>query len=170
MESVAKFEIVSFEQYKMDYIDCFGTEEGVKEAYDNIKIPRRATKGSAGYDIFLPMDLTLNPGKGKKIPTGIRVRIKEGWVLMIMPKSGLGTKFRLQLDNTTGVIDSDYYNATNEGHILIAIRNNHVSDGFKFVDLPAGKAFVQGIFVPFGIVEDDIVASMRTGGFGSTNA
>lgn len=170
MERIAKFEIVSFAQYKKDYIECLGTDEGVKEAYNNIKIPTRATSGSAGYDFCCPFDLRLNPGKGIKIPTGIRVRIADGWALFILPKSGLGIKYRFQLDNTLGLIDSDYYNSANEGHIMIVMRNNHVTEGFKGIDLKAGKAFAQAVFLPFGITENDIASGIRQGGFGSTNA
>ena len=85
---------------------------------------------------------------------------------MILPKSGLGTKFRFQLDNTCGVIDSDYYYAENEGHILISMTNDSKSG--KVLEIPAGKAFAQGIFVPFGITTDDEAEGKRTGGFGST--
>jgi dUTP pyrophosphatase len=92
--------------------------------------------------------------------------MEPGWVLFILPKSGLGTKFRSQLDNTCGVIDSDYYYADNEGHIIISMTNDSKSD--KTLEVIAGKAFVQAIFLPFGITEDDDTDGKRTGGFGST--
>ena len=156
MEKIARFEKVSPEQYGKD---------GSLEYYDDIQLPKRATSGSAGYDFYLPFDLTLVEGEGTKIPTGIRVAMAEGWVLQIFPRSSLGFKYRLQLDNTVGIIDSDYYYADNEGHIIIAIRNN----GKKLISLKKGDRFAQGIFLPYGICEDDDVSDVRTGGFGSTD-
>ena len=133
-----------------------------------VELPVRATAGSAGYDIKTPVDICLAPGETALIATGLRCRIEDGWVLLIMPKSGLGFKFRLQLDNTVGVIDSDYYYADNQGHIMVKITNDG-KEG-KTVEIPAGKAFAQGIFVPFGITVDDEAKGERHGGFGSTNA
>ena len=72
-------------------------------------MPRRATSGSAGYDFFTPVEITLKPGETIKVPTGIRANMEEGWVLQIFPRSSLGFKFRLQLNNTVGIIDSDYW-------------------------------------------------------------
>jgi len=132
-----------------------------------VEMPVRATKGSAGYDIKTPTDIDLAPGETATVATGLRCRIDEGWVLLIMPKSGLGFKYRLQLDNTVGVIDSDYYNADNQGHIMVKVTND--SREGKSLHIPAGKAFAQGIFVPFGITESDCADGERKGGFGSTD-
>ncbi|MDO5331780.1 MAG: deoxyuridine 5'-triphosphate nucleotidohydrolase [Bacillota bacterium] len=170
MEKIAQFEKVSFEQFKADYIECMGDEIGVQDAYDHIQIPKRATTGSAGYDLISPVFMHLNPGKGLRIPTGLRVKISDGWMLLIMPKSGLGMKNRFQLDNTLGLIDSDYYNSSNEGHIMVPMRNNFTTDGFKDITINPGKAFAQAVFVPFGITSDDEAQGIRDGGFGSTNA
>ena len=112
------------------------------------------------------MDFQLQPSETAKIPTGIRAKIQEGWVLEIFPRSGLGFKFRLQLNNTVGIIDSDYFNSDNEGHIFIKITND-TNEG-KTVRVDSGKGFAQGIFMPFGITEDDNVDEIRNGGFGST--
>ena len=79
--------------------------------------PKRATSGSAGYDFYAPCGISLKPGETVKVLTGIRARIDEGWVLTLYPRSGLGFRYRLQLNNTVGVIDSDYYGSDNEGHI-----------------------------------------------------
>ena len=92
--------------------------------------------------------------------------MEEGWVLMIYPRSGLGFKYRLQLNNTVGVIDSDYYNSDNEGHIFIKITND--SNEGKVLNVNEGDGFAQGIFMPFGITEDDECEAVRNGGFGST--
>jgi len=131
-----------------------------------INLPKRATKGSAGYDYFAPVDIVLKPGETTKIPTGIRCRMNDGWVLMNYPRSGLGFKFRLQLNNTVGIIDSDYYGAKNEGHIMSRITND--SNEGKTVEIKSGTGFMQGIFMEFGICEDDESDAVRDGGFGST--
>lgn len=167
MKRMAKFSKVSFEQFLGSWKDDFGgTDEEIKEIYDSIPLPRRATSGSAGYDIFSPVDFTLEPGKTLKMPTGIRCEIEEGWVLKIYPRSGLGFKFRLQLNNTVGIIDSDYFYSDNEGHIFIKITND--SNENKTVEVRKGTGFAQGIFVEYGITFDDDVSDIRNGGLGST--
>ena len=123
MERIAKFYKVSFEQFKNDWSENDSIAE-LENIYENIKLPKRATSGSAGYDFYSPIDITLEPGKTIKIPTGIRVEICDGWVLKCYPRSGLGFKFRLQLNNTVGIIDSDYFNSDNEGHIFAKITND----------------------------------------------
>ena len=100
------------------------------------------------------------------IPTGIRVMIEDGWVLSLYPRSGLGFRHRLQLDNTVGIIDSDYFEAKNEGHILIKMTSDDHKG--KTLSVAAGDGFAQGIFLPFGITVDDEADGERTGGFGST--
>ena len=101
-----------------------------------------------------------------KIPTGIRALIEPGWVLKLYPRSGLGFKYRLQLNNTVGIIDSDYSQSDNEGHIFIKITND--SNEGKTLEIPAGTGFAQGIFVEYGITVDDDADGVRNGGFGST--
>ena len=119
---VARFEVVSFAQFKSSFDNK--TEEEIKRLYDDIKIPKRATMGSAGYDFYAPFDIVLAPGETIKIPTGIRVYMEENYVLKLYPRSGLGFKYRLQLNNTVGIIDSDYYYSDNEGHIFAKITND----------------------------------------------
>lgn len=169
MNRIAKFEKVSFGQYMEGYIDCFGeqTEEEIRKIYDKIELPKRATKGSAGYDFYTPVEITLNPGETTKIPTGIRAWMEDNWVLKVYPRSGLGFKFRLQLNNTVGIIDSDYYNSDNEGHIFMKITND--SNEEKKLKVLAGEAFMQGIFVEYGITVDDDADGIRNGGLGSTS-
>ena len=133
--------------------------------YQDICLPRRATAGSAGYDFFSPKEYSVLPNQTVKIPTGIRVKIEEGWVLKIYPRSSLGFKYRLSLDNTVGIIDSDYFFADNEGHIFIKMTNC----GDKPLVIEKGKAFAQGIFVEYGITFDDDCTALRIGGFGSTD-
>ena len=168
MKRIAKFFKVSFEEFQKAYLDEFGGDADTARAvYDGIKLPARATSGSAGYDLFSPVDFTLKPGQTIKIPTGIRARMDEDWVLALFPRSGLGFKYRLQLNNTVGIIDSDYYNSDNEGHIFVKITND--SNEGKEVSVSAGSGFAQGIFLMYGITEDDDCDSLRNGGFGSTD-
>lgn len=167
MQRIAKFEKVSFEQFSKDWLKAFPDTKDVKSVYDGIKIPFRATVGSAGYDFFAPDDIVVKKGESVLIPTGIRSKIDNGWVLNIFPRSGLGFKHRVQLDNTVGIIDSDYYNSSNEGHIMIKLSCD-AHDENHAVTVARGEGFSQGIFMPFGITEDDNTDGIRDGGFGST--
>ncbi len=146
-----------------EYVRLLQTADSI---YSTITLPKRATSGSAGYDICTPIGISLEPGESLKIPTGIRVTMRDDYCLLIMPRSGLGSKYRFQLNNTVGVIDSDYYHSDNEGHIFVPMIND--SREGKTIELKAGSAFAQAIFVSFGITEDDDAAGSRNGGFGST--
>lgn len=175
MNKVAKFEKVSYEQFEKDTLKTFPylTEEDIMIAYKNIKLPKRSTTGSAGYDFFLPFNILLPEDNAVVIPTGIRCKIEDGWVLKCYPRSGHGFKYGIRLANTVGIIDADYYNAENEGHIQIKLVND--SEAFqekgRFNDINLAKeaAFCQGIFIPFGITVDDEADGIRVGGFGSTD-
>lgn len=171
MNKIAQFEKVSYEQFYNTMQDSklpHTWGKNIREIYDNISIPKRSTAGSAGYDFITPIQIKLEPGETALIPTGIRVLIQPGWWLGLFPRSGLGFKYRCQLDNTVGVIDSDYYISDNEGHIMAKITN----DGreHKTLHLNAGDRFMQGIFIPYGITIDDNADGVRNGGFGSTDA
>ena len=169
MKRIAKFEKVSYEDFKKSMDKCFLNmypEHEIKDIYNKIKLPKRTTKGSAGYDFYSPLKLNINKTDQTTIPTGIRVKIDDGWVLKIYPRSGLGFKYKLSLTNTVGIIDSDYYNSDNEGHIII--KDGH-DEGDYIMQLKQGQGFAQGIFVEFGITEDDDVDGIRNGGFGSTD-
>lgn len=168
MERIAEFLKVSKDRFVNDYVDTFGVpQHTAEEIYESIKLPKRATAGSAGYDFYSPTQITLSPGETVKIPTGIRAKMNDGWVLMLFPRSGLGFKYRLQLNNTVGVIDSDYFGSDNEGHIFAKITND--SNEEKILTIGAGDGFLQGIFMPFGITVDDDTDAVRNGGFGSTS-
>lgn len=165
---IAKFEKVGITEFEDAFRKTFSEydKDSIHLIYEKLVIPRRATKGSAGYDFFAPTDICLKPGESINVPTGIRVKIDENWVLKLYPRSSLGFKYRLQLNNTVGIIDSDYYYSDNEGHIFVKITND--SNENKAVYISAGTAFVQGIFVEYGITIDDNVEEKRNGGFGST--
>ena len=132
--------------------------------YDEIMLPKRATSGSAGYDFYIPYDLVIKPGESVRVETNVRCKIDPEYVLMIFPRSSLGFKYKLSLDNTVGIVDSDYFNADNEGHIIVALTNH--SD--KVLELKKGDRFAQGVFLKYGITIDDNVNTERKGGYGST--
>lgn len=168
INAVGRFEKVSFEQFRKDWLTLFhDSEEKIREIYDAIELPKRATKGSAGYDFYAPIDIHFPSNVKVKIPTGLRVHIDEGWVLQIFPRSSLGFKYGLRLSNTTGIIDSDYVDSDNEGHMFMSL----ICDNEENIplDVKQGNALVQGIFIPFGITSDDETTTVRNGGFGSTN-
>ena len=151
------FEIISKEQYNKDF---------EKDMEVVIKLPKRSTKESAGYDVYAPFDIYLKPNEDIKIPTGIRAYMQAGEMLLIFPRSGLGFKYYTRIANTIGVVDSDYYYSDNEGHIFAKITND--SNEGKTVNIQAGTGFMQGIFVEYGITVDDEATGIRNGGFGST--
>lgn len=158
--SIARFTHVSQAQYAEDMKD----REGVLPL-EEIPLPRRATAGSAGYDFVSPLEVTVPPGGTALIPTGIRVEMEEGWVLLLFPRSSLGFRHSLRLANTAGVIDSDYAFAKNEGHIMVKLRNPLPDP----VTIGRGERFCQGIFLPYGTAEEEDVLAKRSGGIGSTN-
>lgn len=168
MKRIAQFFKVSEEQFLQAVKEDFPqyTEEEARQMYETLELPRRATKGSAGYDFFAPFSFTLPPAATIKIPTGIRVRMEEDWVLKLYPRSGLGFKYRLQMNNTVGIIDSDYFYSDNEGHIFVKMTN--ASNEGKTLTVEKGTGFTQGIFLEYGITVDDSAEGIRNGGFGST--
>lgn len=188
-----RFEKVSLEQFKKDWTkyvlkrvvddkDLFSTfiamdgtnldysilsnEKFVENIYQDIELPKRGTKGSAGYDFYMPLKFRLAGYEEKSIsiPTGIRCHMDNNQYLMLCPRSGLGCK-GLGLVNTIGIIDSDYYNADNEGHILVSLNNSI----YKEIIISSGQGFVQGIVQNYCVAENDKVQIERKGGFGSTD-
>ena len=157
--SIARFERVSDAQYAADTAACADVLP-----ISQVPLPCRATAGSAGYDYVCTCAVTLEPGQSALIPTGIRAWMAPGWVLLNFPRSSMGFKHGLRLANTVGVIDSDYYHAKNEGHIMVKLTNG----GDHTVSIAPGERFCQGVFVPFGLAEEADVTGERTGGFGST--
>ena len=168
MKRIAKFHKVSEARFLEDWKENFpeASDEEIREIYREIALPKRATAGSAGYDFYSPVDFSIAPGESIKIPTGIRVEMDQEWVLKCYPRSGLGFKYRLQLNNTVGIIDSDYFYSDNEGHMFAKLTNDG-REG-KTVELAKGTGFMQGIFIEYGITVDDDVTEKRNGGFGST--
>lgn len=168
MKKVAQFFKVSARLFLEAMREMFPqySEEEIRDMYENLKLPNRATMGSAGYDFHAPFAFSLAPGEVLTIPTGVRVKMDENWVLELYPRSGLGFKYRLQMNNTVGIIDSDYYYSDNEGHIFVKLKND--SHENKTLEVAQGAGFVQGIFLEYGITVDDDAQGVRNGGFGST--
>ena len=171
-KKVARFSKISLANFNKDYKETFplGQEYGLDDmeitaVYNSIKMPNRATKYSAGYDIYCPIDITLKSNETIKIPTGLRCKMDGDIVLLIYPRSSLGFKYRMMLENTVGVIDADYYNSDNEGHIMIKFTNH----GSKDLTIKKGTAFAQGIFMKYYLTVDDDSNEIRNGGIGSTD-
>lgn len=159
-----RFQKVSYNQYEKanDGLECFNE-------WNDIPLPKRATSGSAGYDFYSPIDFELKPNQTIKIATGIRIILDSDKFLACYPRSGLGFKYRMQLNNTIGVIDSDYSQSDNEGHIFAKITNDtNLGDDFT-IKIKKGDAFLQGVIQQFFKVEDDNVSTKRNGGFSSTD-
>ncbi|MCM1045930.1 MAG: hypothetical protein NC417_10510 [Candidatus Gastranaerophilales bacterium] len=168
MRRIARFYKVSRGQFVNAVTEEFPqyTEADADRMYEALKLPARATRGSAGYDFYAPFAFKLAPAQTIKIPTGIRAQMEEGWVLKLYPRSGLGFKYRLQMNNTVGIIDSDYFESDNEGHIFMKMTND--SNEGKTLEVAAGTGIAQGIFLEYGITVDDEADGVRNGGFGST--
>lgn len=167
-----KFEKVSWEEYKRSYEDfcadsmCDIDYDSIKWNWEHIKLPTRATKASAGYDFYacMPMHIHTHDMPAATYPTGIRFITDEDDVfLMCVPRSGLGFKKGLKLLNTCGIIDGDYWQSDNEGHIKVKMSAKEP------ITINQGQAFMQGIILPFLKVDGDNVATERNGGFGSTD-
>lgn len=171
---VAKFEKVSFEEFKKAWIKAgryYVDDNYIRYIYDRIKLPQRSTPRSSGYDFFYPGNVSLPiPEKTSVlIPTGIRcVFFEDGYDLSVYPRSGMGFKYRVHLDNTVGIIDNDYFEADNEGHIMVKLS----CDPRELVSvvINPGDKFVQGIIRDFYLAEgdDEVEKQNRTGGLGST--
>lgn len=166
------FEKVKFEAFKNDmmtYRPMNYMEGHIKEAYDNIVIPVRKTKYSAGYDICTPIDISLPSGQRRVIPTGIKAVFApeemETWHLQMYVRSSVGIKDGVVLTNGTGVIDPDYYTGQNDGDMMLALLNT--SD--KLVKYKVGDRICQAVFVIHGLTSDDKAVGNRVGGIGSTN-
>lgn len=157
--SIARFGRISETQYSKDMA---GMENPMP--LREIPLPRRATAGSAGYDFVSPADIVIPGGGRAVIPSGIRCEMQEGWVLMLFPRSGLGFKTQIRLSNTVGIIDSDYAQAENEGHIIVSLRNPLDRE----IRISKGERFCQGVFLPYGLAEEGDHFAERKGGMGST--
>ena len=166
-----KFRLVSKEAYVAAMQERFPNVKAKAEifaetTYNDLVCPKRATIHSAGYDFFAPFDIIIPAGKSIKFPTGYRVELDPDKFLMVVPRSGLGFKYRCQLDNTVGIIDADYYFSDNEGQMWVKLTND--SREGKTIEIKAGEAYCQGIILQYHVTDDDDADGIRNGGFGST--
>ena len=133
--------------------------------YEYVNFPKRKTKQSAGYDIESAVNVVINPGETKLIPTGIKAYMDENEWLGIYIRSSIAVKYGIILANSVAVIDSDYYNNPDtEGHIMLPIRN---VSGMPYT-VKKGDRIAQGIFHRYYKVDNDSADGDRTGGIGST--
>ena len=152
------FEKISYQQFSSDI--CAD-----KQLYSEYLLPKRMSKNSCGYDFFAIQDMILHPGEILKIPTGYKVCLMDDEFLMLTVRSSMGFKYNIRMCNQVGIIDSDYYNnSENEGHMWIALQNEGETD---FI-IKKGSRYAQGIFMKYFTCGDDVVTD-RTGGIGSTD-
>ena len=152
------FEKISFKQFSKDICDD-------KDLYEEYELPKRATKSSAGYDFFALYDIVLHPGEILKIPTGYKAKFNYDEMLMLVIRSSMGFKYNVRMCNQVGIIDSDYYNnSDNEGHMWVSLQN----EGNKDYEIKKGTAYCQGIFVKYLTCGDEVDTD-RVAGIGSTN-
>lgn len=139
------FEKISFEQFAKDVADD-------RKLYDSIIIPQRDSDSTAGYDLHLLSDITIQPGEIVKLPTGLKARFQKDEVLLLIVRSSTGFKYNIRLCNQVGVIDADYYNnPDNNGHMWTRIQNEDtVAHSFK-----KGDALVQGVFIKYLTTDGD---------------
>ena len=139
----------------------------IKKLRENAKIPKRATNGSAGMDLYACIDepITLAPGQLAVVPTGIAIALPENSCsAFLYARSGLGVKHGICLSNGVGVIDSDY-----RGEICAGLCN--VSD--KPYTIEPDERVCQMVIAP--VLTPDVVevseldnTDRGEGGFGST--
>ena len=131
-----------------------------------VKLPTRKTTGSAGYDFYLPVTITVPAhGYSEIVPTYVKAYMPKDEVLLLHIRSSIGLLRGLTLANNTGIIDSDYVdNPENEGNIGLRLYN-HTDEP---VVLRAGERVMQGIFIKYQTVDNDITTGERKGGTGST--
>jgi len=86
----------------------------------DLPLPRRATPGSAGYDLCAAVDaaLELAPGERALVPTGLAIAVPEGYEAQVRPRSGLALRHGIVLPNAPGTIDSDY-----RGEVKVIVQN-----------------------------------------------
>jgi len=132
---------------------------------EEIKLPERSTKNSAGYDFFLNQNgLILCPGLSYFIWTDVKVKLEKNEVLLILIRSSLALKKGLSLVNPVGVIDSDYSNKENDGNICFCIKNN----SSQLVEFSKYEKIGQGIIINYLKTFNDKEGEERVGGIGST--
>lgn len=201
-----RFEKVSLEQFIQDCAGFCTNEYALEQAYYQIKLPEAKTLDSAGFDFYAPFHIDIYSDSKVRIPTGIRWICEDedlvqygtrlGFYLQLVPRSSLGCKYRLQLSNTVGIIDADYWKSDNDGHIMVDIyrppmlevvkswytndesgilnmvsfpKRGHDAFDNEVLTIEAGSAFVQGVIQPYVKLPEYTRKEVRNGGFGSTD-
>lgn len=149
---------------RFEFVDRV-TKEREDEVAICMKLPKRSTKNSAGYDFYAMEDIICKPREITMVKTGIKAKMEDNEVLLLFNRSSNPKKKGLIILNGVGVVDADYYgNENNDGEIAGLFYNMRDED----VKIEAGDKIMQGIFVKYGIIDDDAAEGERTGGFGST--
>jgi len=125
-------------------------------------MPQRATKYSAGYDFYAIEHEIIPPNQMKRIDTGIKVKLPEGFFLLIANRSSNPSKKGLMLANGVGVIDKDYYDTP------CTIQFEFYNITKSPVVIQPGEKLGQGIIAHKFLTSDDKATGKRNGGFGST--
>lgn len=149
---------------RFEFVDRV-TKEREDEVAICMKLPKRSTKSSAGYDFYAMEDIICKPREITMVKTGIKAKMEDNEVLLLFNRSSNPKKKGLIILNGVGVVDADYYgNADNDGEIAALFYNMRDED----VEIKAGDKIMQGIFVKYAVTDDDKAEGERTGGFGST--
>lgn len=159
------FEVVE-DKFRRHFVDVKLPNNTTQRFYPDMNLPIRADQASAGYDLFMPIDLLLLPAQKALIFLDVKAYMRTDEVLIIFPRSSMGVKKGLMLSNTAGIIDASYYsNEHNDGNIGLNLLNT----SGKAMELKAGDRIAQGIFIPYLIADNDnTLLDKREGGFGSS--
>jgi dUTP pyrophosphatase len=137
-----------------------------KKQKQNIILPTRATRYSAGYDFYSPTEIIIQAYSNELIWTDVKAYMQENEVLIVDVRSSIGINKGLMLANTIGIIDKDYYsNLKNDGNIGICLYNKTDQP----ILIQQNERIAQGVFIPFLIADNGNTNEERTGGIGSSN-
>jgi dUTP pyrophosphatase len=128
-------------------------------------VPQYAHPGDAGCDLYSAESLVLEPGQRAMVATGTSLALPDGYVALVMPRSGLAAKHGISLVNSPGVIDAGY-----RGEIKVVLLNTDASDAFS---ISPGDRIAQLVIqsverAQFHVVENLPGSERSEGGFGST--
>jgi len=149
----------------------------IKPMYADVKIPKQATSGSAGLDIYIRLDeynengnicekITIPPKGRVKVGTGLKFQLPANHVMLLFPRSSTGIKKGLRLQNSTGVLDEDY-----RGECMCFLENTTDEP----VDIEQNERILQAIIIPYPKIDVEVVEELDTtvrgeGGIGSTGS
>lgn len=131
------------------------------------RVPARAYAGDAGYDLAAAEEVVLAPGERAVVRTGIAVAVPDGYAGLVLPRSGLATRFGVSLVNAPGLIDPGY-----RGELMIPLINHDREEAFEVV---VGMRIAQLVlvrvaearFVGVELLEES-ADGREEGGFGSS--